>query len=145
MENKLDQKYMDNIANSLKKCGLNQATIAEKLNLSPSTVNSLAQAKRDPKLGTLIAIADLIGMSLDEMTGYSVSLQPSQADEQYALHTVNRMEASLIHLYCSLSEIANFKQNETTTEIVTYVQECIQQIMNGQRLKGEIERPEKNK
>lgn len=139
MDKKNNQKYFDVIANHVKTCGYSQKTLSERLKMSPSTINSLAQAERDPKLGTVIALADLLGLSLDQITGYTIPIPPIEEDELYESETINRIEASLVHLHRSLSEIANFKQSDDTTEIVTYVQECLQQILNGQKLKGELE------
>ena len=139
MSKKNNQQYFDVIADHVRTCGYSQKALSDKLHMSPSTINSLAQAERDPKLGTVIALADLLGLSLDQITGYTIPIPPIEEDELYESETINRIEASLVHLHRSLSEIANFKQSDDTTEIVTYVQECLQQILNGQKLKGELE------
>ena len=139
MSKKNNQQYFDVIADHVRTCGYSQKALSDKLHMSPSTINSLAQAERDPKLGTVIALADLLGLSLDQITGYTIPIPPIEEDELYESETINRIEALLVHLHRSLSEIANFKQSDDTTEIVTYVQECLQQILNGQKLKGELE------
>ena len=140
MKKKIDQIYLDNIAKSIKNSGFTQNEISKALDISPSTVNSLANGTRDPQLGTLIAIADYIGTTLDRMTGYTVPVVlHGEDDPEYTSEVINRMRASLIHLHGALYEIVNFRQSETgeINEIATYVQECIEQILNGQQLIGE--------
>ena len=48
MDKKNNQQYFDVIANHVKTCGYSQKALGEKLKMSPSTINSLAQAERDP-------------------------------------------------------------------------------------------------
>lgn len=134
--------YSTNIGNKIKayikEKHLSQEKIGKTLGMSPSTINSLAQGDRDPRLSTLIAIADLLGTSLDQLTGYTIELKSVPEDEYHAREAVERMDASLDHLSRTLSEMADLKKNNNDiTEIVNYVQRCIKLIRNKEPLKGE--------
>ena len=45
--------------------GISQAQLAERLGVSPSAIGMYEQGRREPSLDTLVAIADVLGVSLD--------------------------------------------------------------------------------
>ena len=58
------------IAALRREAGLNQAELAQRLQVSPSAVGMYEQGRREPSADTLVAMAQLFGVSLDYlMTG----------------------------------------------------------------------------
>ena len=58
MSKKNNQQYFDVIADHVRTCGYSQKALSDKLHMSPSTINSLAQAERDRVLHSL-PVADV--------------------------------------------------------------------------------------
>lgn len=129
--------YTDAIAINIKEGKLSQRALAKELGMSISTINNLAQSNSDPKLSTLLDLADALDLSLDELIGYTVPIRPVAEPTELSPAQVNQMEKSLIQLHSNLSAIGNYQQNEDIDKIIEYTQDCITQILNGQKLKEE--------
>ena len=130
-------KYTAVIADNIRNGGYTQNELAEKIDVAPSTLTGIMQSTRDPKLGTLIGLADVLGLSLDTLTGYTVPITPVPEVTELSPAQANQMEKSLIQLHSNLSAIGNYQQNEDIDKIIEYTQDCITQILNGQKLKEE--------
>lgn len=135
MEKEQLKQYTNVIAEHIKNSGYSQKALADKLGIAVSTMSGIAQAESDPKLGTLLGLADVLGLSLDQLTGYTIPLIPQP--EVLSPEQVNQMEQSLIQLHSNLSAIGNYQQNEDLDRIIEYTQDCITQILQGQKLKEE--------
>ena len=72
-----------------------QGELAEKLNISPSTIGMYEQGRREPSLETAAGIAEIFGVSLD----YLVTGVPS-CEERRGLETFlqNRIDAAAARL-----------------------------------------------
>ena len=53
------------IAALRREAGLNQAELAERLQVSPSAIGMYEQGRREPSADTLVAMAQLFGVSVD--------------------------------------------------------------------------------
>ena len=53
------------IAALRREAGLNQAELAERLQVSPSAIGMYEQGRRDPSADTLVTMAQLFGVSVD--------------------------------------------------------------------------------
>lgn len=73
------------IASLRREAGLNQAELAQQLQISPSAVGMYEQGRREPSADTLVAMAQLFGVSLD----YLLTGQAADKDQQ-ALETMLR-------------------------------------------------------
>lgn len=62
--------------------GLSQAALAERLHISSSAVGMYEQGRREPSVDTLVALAQIFGVSLD----YLLSGQPDTIRDVTALH-----------------------------------------------------------
>lgn len=137
MEKENLKKYTDAIAFNIKEGKLSQRALAKELKMSISTINNLAQSNSDPKLSTLLDLADALDLSLDELIGYTVPVRPVAEPTELSPEQVNQMEKSLLQLHSNLSAIGTFQQNEDIDRIIDYTQDCITQILQGQKLKEE--------
>lgn len=130
--------YTDAIAINIKEGKLSQRALAKELGMSISTINNLAQSNSDPKLSTLLDLADALELSLDELIGYTVPIRPVAEPTELSPAQVNQMEKSLLKLIDNLSLLGNYnKENAELTKMVDYTLECIQMILNGQKLPEE--------
>lgn len=77
----------DELKRLRKERGLTQVELAEKLNLSQSTIASWENGKRRPDLDLLPIIADFFGVSVDEIYGQEPHEQapPTARDDVAAL------------------------------------------------------------
>ena len=74
----------ENLKRLRKEKGLTQVELAEKLNLSQSTIASWENGKRRPDLDFLPVIADFFGVTVGEIYGQDES-QPDEQDEAWAI------------------------------------------------------------
>lgn len=129
--------YANVISDHIKSSSYSQKALAEKLGISLSTLSSIAHGHREPKLGTLLGLADVLHLSLDELTGYTVPVTMHPEVTELSPAQITRIEKSLIQLQINLSAIGNYQQNADVSKIVDYTQDCINQILQGQKLKEE--------
>ena len=59
----------------------NQEELERKLKLPKGSIQKMADGEEDPKLSTVIGIADVLGTSLDKLTGY-VNKKSEQAKQK---------------------------------------------------------------
>ena len=59
--------------------GLSQAEVASHLNISRAAYTNIENGKRDPDTQTLLALADLLGVSMDAIFGRSYAATPEPA------------------------------------------------------------------
>lgn len=74
------------IAALRREAGLNQAELAQRLQISPSAVGMYEQGRREPSADTLVAMAQLFGVSVD----YLLTGQAAEKDQ-------NTLETMLIN------------------------------------------------
>ena len=68
-ERKLRMQIGVNIAAHRKRAGMTQACLAEKLNYSDKAVSKWERGESMPDVTTLVQLADLFGVSLDDLAG----------------------------------------------------------------------------
>ena len=83
------------IAALRREAGLNQAELAQRLQISPSAVGMYEQGRREPSADTLVAMAQLFGVSVD----YLLTGQAAEKD-QNTLETmlINRITSADRHM-----------------------------------------------
>ena len=83
------------IAALRREAGLNQAELAQRLRISPSAVGMYEQGRREPSADTLVAMAQLFGVSTD----YLLTGQAAEKD-QNTLETmlINRITSADRHV-----------------------------------------------
>ena len=83
------------IAALRREAGLNQAELAQRLRISPSAVGMYEQGRREPSADTLVAMAQLFGVSTD----YLLTGQAAEKD-QNTLETMlrNRITSADRHM-----------------------------------------------
>ena len=83
------------IAALRREAGLNQAELAQRLRISPSAVGMYEQGRREPSADTLVAMAQLFGVSTD----YLLTGQAAEKD-QNTLETmlINRITSADRHM-----------------------------------------------
>ena len=64
------------IAALRREAGLNQAELAQRLQISPSAVGMYEQGRREPSADTLVAMAQLFGVSVDYLMSRTNSKTP---------------------------------------------------------------------
>lgn len=110
------------ISEHIRSCGMTQEEIAEKLDVTQPTVSGIIKCKRDPKLSTLIGLADLLGVSLDELAGHTPK-QPAKSVYQA------RLESELLRLCENVSAIARYRPEDTALDISKYISDEIHYIL----------------
>lgn len=83
------------IAALRREAGLNQAELAQRLQISPSAVGMYEQGRREPSADTLVSMAQLFGVSTD----YLLTGQAAEKD-QNTLETmlINRITSADRHM-----------------------------------------------
>ena len=61
--------FSENIKNLRKVHGLDQATLAQTLNVSPKTISHWETNYTEPSISQLIALANYFDISIDELVG----------------------------------------------------------------------------
>ena len=84
------------IAALRREAGLNQAELAQRLQISPSAVGMYEQGRREPSADTLVSIAHLFGVSTD----YLLTGQAAEKDQ-------NTLETMLINRITSADRHAS--------------------------------------
>lgn len=111
-ENK--SKYIQSIIEFIKTSGKSQKDIAVELNVSQSTISSLVNGERDPKLSTVIGLADLFGISIDTLAGYEPDTPVITESEKRLADRVRYLQQT-IH-----GTVASFK-DWTPKDVADYV------------------------
>ena len=93
----------DNIKTLRKKMGFTQVELAERLNVSQSTITSWENGTRRPDLDLLPMIAQIFGVSVDELLGREPVSEQKLIDAEAAIRERLRRDPS----YHMLFEAAN--------------------------------------
>lgn len=94
----------------------------KRLHLPKGSIQKMADGKDDPKLSTVIGIADILGTNLDKLTGY-VNKNAERARQE------RDMKKSLDEFKNTLSIIDTMSQDAQTTEIVKYTTESVDRML----------------
>ena len=119
--------YTDSIARYINSSGKSQKEIADELNISQSTISGIVNGERDPKLSTVIGLADLFGVSIDTLTGYTPG---SHAKTQEEI----RLENELERLDNNVRACAKWKEEWTASDMAEYVSQEIFLILHRHEL-----------
>lgn len=119
--------YTDSIARYINSSGKSQKEIADELNISQSTISGIVNGERDPKLSTVIGLADLFGVSIDTLTGYTPR---SRAKTQEEI----RLESELERLDNNVKACARWKEEWTASDMAEYVSQEIFLILHRHEL-----------
>ena len=88
--NEINQKIAKNLIHYRKAAGLTQAEVAEKINYSDKSVSKWESGNGVPDVYTLVQLADLYGITLNEFVGEEAKAlptgQPSQTKKSHWLH-----------------------------------------------------------
>lgn len=92
------------------KCGLTQTQVAKKLGIAQVTYCNYELGNREPDISTVIKLADIFEVSIDELFGYSkenTNEEPISRDERFIIENLKLL---------SNEEIAKLKK---------YIKSCI--------------------
>ena len=108
-------EFQKNLTLYRKAVGLTQKELAEKLNISPTTLGGYENAGKDPKIATLIKMADFFGVSVDELIrGNGDKLAELARKKQALSKSVLALPPEKLNLLASLVQVA---ENATGTPI----------------------------
>lgn len=68
---------------------LSQKELAEAINVTQSTISNYCSNTREPDLHTCIAIANVLGVSLDEFLGYPTNIGNKKSSVTILIHRIN--------------------------------------------------------
>jgi len=77
----MDQKFAKKVAELRKEKGLTQAELAEKLSLSPQAISKWENGESLPDITTLPLLADILGVTIDELLGRAKPVKPVEVVE----------------------------------------------------------------
>ena len=77
--------------------GMNQAELASKLRISPSTVGMYEQGRREPPVETVVALARLFGVSTDYLLTGKPGEQEQSGLEAILLERIDSADKRLEH------------------------------------------------
>jgi len=91
---------------------LTQKELAEAINVTQSTISNYCSNSREPDLATCIAIANVLGVSLDEFLGFPTNLGNKKSPTTILIHQIVdklsvQSEEKLIILNDFLDEFLN--------------------------------------
>ena len=91
---------------------LTQKELAEAINVTQSTISNYCSSSREPDLATCIAIANVLGVSLDEFLGFPTNLGNKKSPTTVLIHQIVdklsvQSEEKLIVLNDFLDEFLN--------------------------------------
>ena len=90
-------QWLDHIKQRKKECGYTNETLSEKSGISVGTLNKLLSgATTDPKLSTLLVLAETFHCSIDELLGFEKETRsnvPEELAEKYAELDADGIEA----------------------------------------------------
>ena len=73
--------FQDQIKKLISQRGITQRTIAEKLNTTDTTISRYVSGDRTPNLETLVALAEVLNVSLNTLAGVEPPAKPRQAPD----------------------------------------------------------------
>ncbi len=79
-----------------RQAGYTQAALAEKLNISASAIGMYEQGRREPSADTLVAMAELFGVSTDYLlTGRANTPEETKISQGAMMHSLLEMDRRL--------------------------------------------------
>ena len=107
---------LNNLKDLRKEIGLSQKVVAEKLNISQQTYSDYENDKTEPTMEVLIQMAQLFGVTVDELLGISES---SATHTPLKSDTYSAEERKLIEKYRALNPACKKLINNTLDTLVT--------------------------
>ena len=104
--------FCDNFKRYRKRVGMTQEEVARMLMVTPQAVSKWETGGGTPDISLLVPIAELFGISTDELLGYANTEQLSVLDEQY--HSSKETRKELYDKYIDL-----LKSNPTNKSILS--------------------------
>ena len=95
---KLKQRIGANIAAFRRQQGLTQAELAEKLNYTDKAVSKWERGESVPDVTTLVQVAELFSVTLDELTGYT----PTEPLSQEPVSVTRKVNKKVVQTLVSL-------------------------------------------
>lgn len=68
--------FANSLKSLLEKRGITQRSLAEKLKTTEATVSRYTSGNRTPNVETAVAIAEILGVSMDQLVGYEPPAAP---------------------------------------------------------------------
>lgn len=110
----MDKQFANNLRNVRIKAGLTQAQVAEKIGIAPSSYSCYESGKREPDVPKLKKIADVLGVTGNELLG--IDEDGSEFPPQFNAELSN-YEERLLQKFRALSE-GRKKIVETTIDML---------------------------
>lgn len=94
---------VDNLKSARKSTGMTQKDVSTALNISPNTYKNYEQGLREPNGDTIVALANLFGVSTDYLLGRPTAQPPTDALERlFSEKSFSALEEELIRKYMEL-------------------------------------------
>jgi transcriptional regulator with XRE-family HTH domain len=94
---------VDNLKSARKSTGMTQKDVSTALNISPNTYKNYEQGLREPNGDTIVALANLFGVSTDYLLGRPTAQPPTDALEQlFTEKSFSALEEELLRKYMEL-------------------------------------------
>lgn len=94
---------VDNLKSARKSTGMTQKDVSTALNISPNTYKNYEQGLREPNGDTIVALANLFGVSTDYLLGRPTAQPPTDALERlFSEKSFSALEEELLRKYMEL-------------------------------------------
>ena len=94
---------VDNLKSARKSTGMTQKDVSTALNISPNTYKNYEQGLREPNGDTMVALANLFGVSTDYLLGRPTAQPPTDALERlFTEKSFSALEEELLRKYMEL-------------------------------------------
>lgn len=94
---------VDNLKSARKSTGMTQKDVSTALNISPNTYKNYEQGLREPNGDTIVALANLFGVSTDYLLGRPTAQAPTDALERlFSEKSFSALEEELLRKYMEL-------------------------------------------
>lgn len=94
---------VDNLKSARKSTGMTQKDVSTALNISPNTYKNYEQGLREPNGDTIVALANLFGVSTDYLLGRPTAQPPTDALERlFTEKSFSALEEELLRKYMEL-------------------------------------------
>ena len=94
---------VDNLKSARKSTGMTQKDVSTALNISPNTYKNYEQGLREPNGDTIVALANLFGVTTDYLLGRPTAQPPTDALERlFTEKSFSALEEELLRKYMEL-------------------------------------------
>lgn len=94
---------VDNLKSARKSTGMTQKDVSTALNISPNTYKNYEQGLREPNGDTIVALANLFGVTTDYLLGRPTAQPPTDALERlFSEKSFSALEEELLRKYMEL-------------------------------------------